>query len=494
MNIAIVIGVSHYTDKNIGDLPGCVVDGALMEGILKSSGRFEPILSLTTNTDSKTVKRELARFIEEHKDKGVEEVFFYYTGHGELQGDDVHFLLSDFDEKRSKQTSLSNEEVDTLLRSLNTKLAVKVVDACHAGVAYIKDHSVLEKAITATQGRFEHCYFMFSCHTDQLSFQAQDSLSAFTESFANAVKSFAGSPIRYKDITDCISDDFARSGEQTPLFVSQASLTEVFVDVRIAISDLVDAVLTKPVQFAGDLATTTTTLPPQSLVEVVKKDAQRYCTKEEAVQLCNVAMTRALDRPFGAEIAELFDVLTERVTDIDALPERAAIGRWLQENTHDYFAEPRCRTERYVAREPIMHSILPSVQELLNPKFKEVEKTREVIDSYSLTIKVPLIGVSVTLRPKFQNLYCWKLHLAYVFSKLSLRVFYGYVRLGEFGGDKPAPPLRIAWKTVELPLKDQTGINDWTNETLAEFEQAVVADLNSRFLPQVTTTQNEKDG
>src|SRR4051794_39289323 len=142
MHLAILIGVASYK-RPVSDLPACANDVKLMSQLIKYTNKFGPTLELAKDTSSAEVKTQLAQFINEHRGKAIEELLFYYSGHGDLFKDDFYFLFSDFDEHRRNQTSLTNDELDSMLRTLSPKLMVKVVDACHAGVAYVKEPDAL---------------------------------------------------------------------------------------------------------------------------------------------------------------------------------------------------------------------------------------------------------------------------------------------------------------------------------------------------------------
>jgi len=55
-------------------------------------------------------------------------------------------------------------------------------------------------------------------------------LSEFTRSFLLRIESSASENVRYKDIMDFISDDFESNPLQTPVFVTQATFTELFAE------------------------------------------------------------------------------------------------------------------------------------------------------------------------------------------------------------------------------------------------------------------------
>ena len=160
MNLGIVIGVSEY--QKVNTLPGCVVDANSINKLLELSGKCDDILLITENTQSKDVKSRLTSFVKKHAQQDIDEVIFYFSGHGLFENDEFYYVLTDYTESKTKQTSLENSELDNLLRSLSAKLTVKVVDACQAGTRYIKDPDVFRKYLQQSEQGFDKCYFFYS--------------------------------------------------------------------------------------------------------------------------------------------------------------------------------------------------------------------------------------------------------------------------------------------------------------------------------------------
>lgn len=226
MNLAIILSVSEYTDS-INNLPGCKKDADCINNIITKTSKFDEILFINDKLSSGKVKEKLTTFISEHKNKRIDELFFYYTGHGEFKNNEFYYLLSDYNQIKKNQTSLQNEEVDSLFRTLNPDIVVKVIDACQSGKAYIKEAGAITKYFQKTINRFNRCYFLNSSLKDQSSFQTEV-ISDFTLSFINSIKEHDTNEIRYKDIIDFISDVFEKNTLQTPFFVVQADYTEKF--------------------------------------------------------------------------------------------------------------------------------------------------------------------------------------------------------------------------------------------------------------------------
>lgn len=218
--IAIIIGVSSYVRQQA--LPACKNDAELVRFALVSSKAYEDILFIAgADTNSDEVKHQLTQFVEKHKARGdLDEVFFFYSGHGQFIDDEFYYIFSDFDDNRRNRTSLKNSELDGYLRTLSPNLAVKIVDACNAGVQYVKDVGGLSEIIekgSKDQG-LKKVYFLFSSLFDQSSF-ANSAVSHYTRSFIEAIYSNSRPEIRYRDIVDQITDQFLNNKDQKPFFV-----------------------------------------------------------------------------------------------------------------------------------------------------------------------------------------------------------------------------------------------------------------------------------
>ena len=268
-----------------------------MEAILRTSGKFEDILYLSETTDSVFVKNKIIEFCNKHKTSSVDDLVFYYSGHGLFDGDEFYYPLSDFEKDKIRQTSLQNTELDQLLKAVAPKLTVKIVDACNSGTLYIKKDETFEKLIKVSSGNFNKCYFMFSSQQDQFSYQDKK-LSYFTATIIDAVLKHSGASIRYKDLIDFISDAFASRTDQNPLFVTQADFTEIFCDLSPELKKLLtDMKLESTVE-----DTTGKEQKPSSLVEIIAKQAAEYSTEQEAHQSLNLLFDHIKSRVKDSEI------------------------------------------------------------------------------------------------------------------------------------------------------------------------------------------------
>jgi hypothetical protein len=153
INLGIVIAISEYTD-DAKNLPACTRDGEAVLHVLRASDRFAEILHLEANTTASQVKSQLADFAKSHIGKEIGEIVFYFTGHGEFIGNEFYYLMTDYQSRKRNQTALQNSELDGIIRGLNPNIFVKIVDACHSGINYIKSADEFDEYLKSTDQQF----------------------------------------------------------------------------------------------------------------------------------------------------------------------------------------------------------------------------------------------------------------------------------------------------------------------------------------------------
>lgn len=492
MNIAIILGVSEYLDIQ-NNLPGCQTDVEYINKLLSGINKFDEIFILDTKTNSIEVKNQLSTFVSRYRDKQIDELFFYYTGHGEFFNNEFYYILSDFDKKKRKQTSLENSELDSLFRSLSPELIVKVVDACQAGITYVKggDNS-FEKYLNETGNSYKKCYFMFSSQSEQYSYQ--DDVSHFTQSFVNAVVNYKSNDIRYKDIIDYISDEFESNSVQTPFFVTQANFTEKFATLTDEITEFLSKLLTK--QNSEIQENKDKTLP--SLEQFVMQEAAIYCSESEMLNILEEIKGHIENYTFSTTLNSLFDFtivshknLENRKLSEPLVPKLNLIGKWLNDNKHDYFAKPTIVTETYEEEVEDL-STLSSVAIGLgyNRPKKIVKKTRNVISGYTATYDYPHKVIKITMKPKYENLQWYNCSILVMTSKVNIRFFYFCSNYEETNWNYRTISNKFDWKTVEVKLKETDKIKDNLNKIMEEYTNYILNPLIERYNSS-NSTQNK---
>ena len=229
MNLAIVIGVSKY--KNFIPLSQCKKDSESIYNVLNKANKYNDILYINQNTTSGEILNQIDDFINKYKDRNIDEVLFYFSGHGLTKTDDFYYCTTNTEETKINTSSLKNSDIDLSIKSLNPKTYVKIIDACQSGNAYIKGVSDEEKILEKNKGAFKTCYFYSSSKSNQES-KVLNTLSSFTATILNILKSSYENSlkeIKYRELTNELSDRYIDNPIQTPFFVQQGTLSEVFL-------------------------------------------------------------------------------------------------------------------------------------------------------------------------------------------------------------------------------------------------------------------------
>lgn len=393
MNIGIVIGVSDYL--NAPKLQGCVNDAEIIHKLLKLTNKCEDILYLTENTESSNVKSKITAFINKYQNEQIEEVIFYFTGHGLFEDDEFYYILSDYNSSKKKQTSLENSEIDNLLRSLNADLTIKIVDACQSGTRYVKDPDIFEKYLKKSEQSFDRCYFFYSSQNDQYSYQ-NNVVSDFT---AGLIKTFIDRPnqeVRYKDIMDSLSDEFSSNHKQTPFFVMQGNYTELF---GLVTSEVADA-LKISIKF-DDVSDGKTSDSHKTLTQLVEEQASLYCTEEEAVKAVHNIYKWLNNFTLPEIVRELYKFEISTLTDSKISFSTEYIGKYLSDCNIDYLVT--IEKELRVKRVP-KESIFAAAAMIRGEDVAMVEKQYTALVGATSTVKLPFNHIFIRLAAKYPNI------------------------------------------------------------------------------------------
>ncbi|MDA0176715.1 caspase family protein [Mesoflavibacter profundi] len=465
MNLAIVLAVSDYGSVE-NNLPGSKKDGEIIEGLLKVTNKYDKTLVINQNEPSSEVKKLLTNFIAENKDFEVEELFFYYSGHGEFISDEFYYLLSDYNNKRKHQTSLQNSEVDDLIRTLSPKLLIKVIDACQSGTNYIKANDVIVKYFNDTKQGFNKCYFLNSSLSDQSSYQ-DENLSFFTKSFIDSLKEHSLTEIRFKDIIDFILDDFEGVNEQTPFFVIQADFTEKFCVLNDSIKKFL-----KTYSVSNNLDDKKNdNKKVQSIVDIVKSNAKEYVDKEGAIEAMNYCIKEFKKKNIADDIKELYTLNLEFIHDNNSLPASGSIGRWLLDNNHDFFAKPYY-VEHY--------------SEFDNEFFK-------TIDGYEFLIEdAPFNAISIDIIGLYPNIKSYKCNVVLLISKNKITFFYSILQYIDDGwNSRILDKNGIKWKYVNCKIGSKESITKGINHIYSSITENIKSILYKEL--GLNTDEEEDD-
>jgi len=448
MNIAIVIGVSVYADSH-NNLPGCKNDAEVINNILINSGKFNNVLYINESETSAQTKELITNFISTNSNTEIEELFFYYSGHGEFINDEFYYILSDFDSKKRNQTSLQNTEIDDLIRNISPSLVIKVIDACQSGTTYIKDISVINKYFNESKTSFKKCYFMSSSLNDQSSYQDKN-ISFFTSSFVKSIKNHTSSEIRYKDIIDVISDDFAETKEQTPFFVIQADYTERFCTIGEKLKLYLTTI---------DKKDSKQKAKHSSLVELVKKDATEYADKTEALAMLALLKDKFELLKLDDNLNDIYDINVKLLDDYTGVPQKKTIASWLEKNKGEYFTTTTYETV-----------------------YDEYDNELEVISGFDLKLDTPFRTISVDVIGKHLNLTKYNCTIIFFLSKRYCRIFYCINNYIEQGWDSETLNQKnIKWVTMDFKIKGKDNVINAISTVKRDIQKRVMDELKEKY-------------
>lgn len=493
-NLAIIIGVTDYADVQYS-LPGCANDVAVMEMVLRSSGRFE--VQTLESADGELIKNRLSETIKRYSDEEIDHLLFYFTGHGAYLNDDFHFLFRDYTGTRSAQTSLASKDLDSMLRSLQPKLAVKVIDACHSGLSYVKSGSTVQQELgEGMKATFANCHFLFSSEGDQKSYANRD-MSDFTAAFAHSIVKAKTEDVRYRYIIDSVTDAFSNQDGQTPYFVSQGPLTEILGRFDDAAKARIVSLLPKSEVNEEDLieempdstpdvrltetAQERVAISTDSLAELAKRAAANYVTQEQGtavVQSIHDGLSQYIQ---SYELLEIYSPEKEFFDSYPELPNERSIGAWLERNKHgEYFAEPTYRTELYDAPPSLIGSSL----DLMMPQFNmPTKKTRKVLTGVTSSLRgMPFQAFCLTLRPELLNLALYRFWLTFLISKTTIQVFHSFVEYKEVSwGKYEESELMTGWTRNAYSLTNSGEINELPKAVFRAFDAWVIDQVKKRL-------------
>ena len=314
---------------------------------------------------------------------------------------------------------------------------------------------------------------MFSYMSDQSSCQS-DIISHFTKSFIDSIIKYPLAEIRYKHIIDSISDDFETNARQQPLFVTQASFTEVFCFSNQEMKSL----LSKQMSTLLNEANEDGDLKAPTLVELIKEDAKRYCSEEEVTAIFDFIRNLVNGYEYSPEMKDMYEITTEIGGDKkSSFNGSYLIGKWLNENEHDYFAKATYRQQLRSEVSPIS-SMIASLSTLHN-KESEYEC---IVSGFESKVEIPYKTIKIDSRPHYPNLDWHQCIITFVFSQVRIRFFYLYSKYRLSSWDNYSHDSSSDWQTIEAEMKDSEKLKDAISGILDKFESFVMDPLRSKYI------------
>lgn len=470
--VAIIIGVSKYLRQD-DELPASEEDAELIEKILELSGRYESIRKIDGNKSSLEVKEELANFIDSLKDKEIEEVFFYFSGHGKTGNEnDFLYVLSDYQPSSSSQSTISNSYLDSLLKSLSPMRAIKIVDACYSGVEYVKSTQIIKEGLQKSiDGKFSSVYFMFSSRSDQTSW-ANAEYSFFTRSFVTSLTKYKEREIRYGNIIDFITDDM-RSSKQTPIFVQQGDNLDVFAEINPSIVKYLSDILPSPevVVASGEYAAESG--KKLTLKDKVAALNESYADKNQAKDTLSAYFSLVNEHKFTDDLSSIYDWDVNLEDGYLVVTGMDYIAKWLEDNNLSYFVELEYGEESYEGKTKVVTKNTLSFTS--TETYEPTTLYRKIVTGIYLTAESEYSSICINLTPKFEALSWYQMYFVHVFSKSKLRVFFKCEKLVEKNWDEREAENTAEWRQFSCGLTDVVELEGYVKKAIEVMEKDILA-------------------
>lgn len=289
-NVAILVGNTNY--QRLNPLVCCGEDLIAIKELIDATGKFEAV-DLLLNCESSQLKDRIRAEIDRHAT--IEEIFFYFTGHGYEHEAEFYFCATNFDARRPNETGLSNSDLHTLLRSTEAELVVKVIDACSSGSLLIKSDGSF---LPSTKQGFRNLIQFGSCLDSQSSL-AGDPLSLFTDKFRTAALRKTEGAVYYTDIIDALRDEFIDNNTQTPHFVQQGTGREQFVENAKRLDELRAKLASPTIDPDHSTELVPVVEPALTPLAILERAEQKFANKDRAQTF----------------IADLFGEISAKVAD-----------------------------------------------------------------------------------------------------------------------------------------------------------------------------------
>lgn len=492
MKLAILIASSEYNKYK--PLNACKNDLELINSLLENSKEFSKIL-YSLNEDASQVQNKIIDFVNEHKNKEIQQVFFYFSGHGYRSDKNYHFCFKNTDSQFLETTTINNDELDNYLRELSASVTIKIVDACYSGEHYIKNTENEDIIFTKNKKGFKDLFFLYSSLSTEIS-EADQEHSKFTKLLIKAINSeISKNKISLATIWKYISDYSKKDLNHEPQIICQGgALTYLFNDIN-TIKSLIQNFEKTNDDFEQNTIDNSKQDNTENLsfFDQVYKQAQLYCDQPTALTKIHDFIQCITKIQFSKEINTLFDIHNEFS---NFLYNSSFIGEWLQKNqlTDDWLAtvvyDTKIEEEKKYIKYPKKPSELDNIifrASSLFPnkpyewKLENVPVEKSVITGVKKTIKLDNDSIEFYFSPKkdLLNLSNYSAYFTYLFSKKSIVVFFGVTRLKSHNWAYVKQKKYTSWNSSKFDLK--TFKKEQLEEIISFINDFIIDDIKNKL-------------
>lgn len=317
-SIAVLIGNTKYDE--LSELSCCANDVSAMRELLSATQKFTQIVDFVDQPVS-LVKDELRKL--SSVEDSVEEVFFYFSGHGLSNADDFFMCFEKFKEGFPHSTGLSRTDAFELIRQFEADLSVVVVDACEAGRNLIKND--MPPIARKLKSGFANFVQFSSCTEAQYSL-AGEKRSLFTDEFIKACLHKEEGIVYYSDVESVLRDAFLNRSGQTPHFIRQGTSQEQFCNDAVRLNDFRKTFI---VQLAANTEEVDTTPPAtafslaKAAIEGIEEQVPSKEGAQEFIDGVYEATLEYADRTL--EVKDFFEIRTVKYDDFQYVQNKKSV-------------------------------------------------------------------------------------------------------------------------------------------------------------------------
>lgn len=231
MKLAILLGISEY-DK-IGKLPEVRNDLEIFAEIMQLDPKtYDKVIIIDKKSTSNEILNEILNISNDLSIKKyeIEELLFYYSGHGMYIGNEFCFLTEKYESERVNECALQDKELNEYLKTfLNPASVIKIIDACRT-TSEMKDYKE-NVVFDSNKISFTNFIGIYSSDINQKSL-LENAISSFTYEIYNCIlETPSGKELNYSNLIDYLRKKFdSRSNNfiQRPKF----DLNSTFVNAN----------------------------------------------------------------------------------------------------------------------------------------------------------------------------------------------------------------------------------------------------------------------
>ncbi len=194
---ALIIGISHYDDKNLEDLDFCEKDGQAMFELLTSLGyEIKNENKLVGKVPGLMLRDKIIDFFHDTNTRARDTLVLYFSGHGVPDRDDLFFASSDIDTDKPMRNGFSSSDLWLAMNKSKSRKIVAILDCCYSGSAHLgkghadiasQGHQKISENMTKIEG--EGKCLMLSSQNYQQSYELEShGFSVFTYYLLDGLK------------------------------------------------------------------------------------------------------------------------------------------------------------------------------------------------------------------------------------------------------------------------------------------------------------------